>query len=118
MASWTCSAIWTHLAHQLPSYVQDAAAGHGWIGHLVRRFHLEAWAARNAPKLQSVGASLAKPALSFGKGAVSLLVTLATIVALVLLLLLEGPKMRRGTLGLMSPERAARTRWRARSISR
>jgi predicted PurR-regulated permease PerM len=98
----------THLAHRLPSYVQDAAAGHGWIGHLVRRFHLEAWAARNAPKLQSFGASLAKPALSFGKGAVSLLATLATIAALVLLLLLEGPAMRRGTLGLMSPERAAR----------
>jgi predicted PurR-regulated permease PerM len=98
----------THLAHRLPSYVQDAAAGHGWIGHLVRRFHLTAWAARNAPKLQSVGASLAKPALSLGKGAASLLVTLATIAALVLLLLLEGPKMRRGTLSLMSPERAAR----------
>jgi predicted PurR-regulated permease PerM len=86
----------THLAHRLPLYLRDAAAGHGWIGHLARRFHLEAWAARNAPKLQSLGASLAKPALNFGKGAVSLLATLATIIALVLLLLLEGPKMRRG----------------------
>jgi predicted PurR-regulated permease PerM len=98
----------THLAHRLPLYVQDAAAGHGWVGHLARRFHIEAWVARNAPKLESLGASLAKPALSFGKGAVSLLATLATIAALVLLLLLEGPKMRGGLLGLMSPERAAR----------
>jgi predicted PurR-regulated permease PerM len=103
----------THLAHRLPLYVRDAAAGHGWIGHLARRFHLEAWAARNAPKLESLGASLAKPALNLGKGAVSLLATLATIVALVLLLLLlllllEGPKMRRGVLAAMSPERAPR----------
>ena len=98
----------THLAHQLPLYVRDAAAGRGWIGHLARRFHVETWAARNAPKLESLGASLARPALSFGKGAASLLATLATIAALVLLLLLEGPKMRRGLLGLMSEERAAR----------
>ncbi len=98
----------THLAHRLPSYVQDAEHGHGWIGHLARRFHLEAWAARNAPKLQSLAASLARPALSVGKGAASLLARLATIAALVLLLLLEGPKMRRGLLGLMSPDRAAR----------
>ncbi len=98
----------THLAHRLPSYVQDAEHGRGWIGHLARRFHLEAWAQRNAPKLHSLAASLAKPALSVGKGAASVLARLATIAALVLLLLLEGPKMRRGLLGLMSPQRAAR----------
>jgi predicted PurR-regulated permease PerM len=97
----------THLAHRLPLYVRDAAAGHGWIGHLARRFHVETWAARNAPKLESLGARLARPALSFGKGAASLLATLATIAALVLLLLLEGPKMRRGLLGLMPDKRAA-----------
>jgi len=98
----------THLSQRLPSYVQAAEHGHGWIGHLARRFHLVAWAARNAPKLQSLGASLAKPALTFGKGAISLVATLGTIAVLVLLLLLEGPKMRRGVLDLMSPERAAR----------
>ena len=93
----------THLSQRLPSYVQDAEHGHGWIGHLLRRFHLAAWAARNAPKLQSLGTSLARPALTFGKGAVSLVVTLGTIAVLVVLLLLEGPGMRRGVLGLMSP---------------
>src|SRR6266700_6636381 len=98
----------THLSQHLPAYVQDAQRGHGWIGHLVRRLHLTAWAARNAPKLQSLGASLARPALSFGKGAVSLVATLGTIAVLVLLLLLEGPKMRRGLLALMEPQRAAR----------
>jgi predicted PurR-regulated permease PerM len=98
----------THLAHRLPSYVRAASQGRGWIGHLVRRLHLTAWATRNAPKLRNLGGTLAKPALSFGKGAASLLAAVATIVALVLLLLLEGPKMRRGLLGLMSKDRAAR----------
>jgi predicted PurR-regulated permease PerM len=62
----------------------------------------------NDRRLQSFGVSLAKPALSLGKGAVSLLVTLGTIAVLVMLLLLEGPKMRQGILGLMAPERARR----------
>ena len=107
----------THLARGLPGYVQDASQGHGWVGHVVRRFHLQAWVARNAPKLETLGTSLARPALAVGKGAVSLLATLTTILALVLLLLLEGPKMRRGLLGMMSPDRAARYSKVAREIS-
>ena len=97
----------THFSHQLPSYVQSAEQGRGWIGHLVRRFHLQAWVNHNAPKLQSLGTTLAKPALTVGKGAVSLLATLGTIFALLVLFLLEGPKMRRWLLGLMPPDKAA-----------
>src|SRR5215469_5715103 len=97
----------THFSHQLPSYVQSAEHGSGWIGHLIRRFHLQAWVNHNAPKLQSLGTTLAKPALTVGKGAASLLATLGTIFALVVLFLLEGPKMRRGLLQLLSPDRAA-----------
>jgi predicted PurR-regulated permease PerM len=95
-----------HFSHALPAYVQAAEHGRGWIGHLVTRFHLSAWVARNAPKLQSLGTTLAKPALTVGKGAASFLATLATIFALIVLFLLEGPKMRQGLLQLMSPERA------------
>jgi hypothetical protein len=57
----------THLSQRLPSYVQDAEHGRGWIGHLARRYHLAAWAQRNAPKLESIGMNLAKPALSAGR---------------------------------------------------
>ena len=51
----------THFSQRLPSYVQAAEHGRGWIGHLVTRFHLQAWVTRNAPKLQSLGTTLAKP---------------------------------------------------------
>jgi predicted PurR-regulated permease PerM len=98
----------THLSHRLPVYIHDAAQGRGWVGHLARRFHLTEWVTRNAPNLEALGAKLARPALTFGKGAASVLATLATVAALVLLLLLEGPAMRRTVLGAMSPDRATR----------
>ena len=87
----------------MPSYVSSAEHGSGWIGQLLRRFHLQAWVTRNAPKLETLGGSLAKPALTFGKGAVSLLAELGTVAALVVLFLLEGPKMRTAVLACCRP---------------
>ncbi|MGD0245236.1 MAG: AI-2E family transporter [Streptosporangiaceae bacterium] len=97
----------THLANKLPSYVASAQHGTGWIGHLVTKYHIQSWVQRNTPKLVSYAQSLSKPALSIGAGALSLLIELATIFILVLLLLLEGPKMRRWILGQLTPARAA-----------
>ena len=99
----------THLADQLPTYVANAQHGKGWIGHLVTRYHIQSWVQRNTPKLITYAQSLSKPALTIGAGALSLLIELATIFILVLLLLLEGPKMRRWILGQMTPARAATT---------
>jgi len=62
---------------------------------------------RNAPKLVTYGQALGKPALTIGAGALSLIIELTTIFILVLLLLLEGPKMRIWVLGQMTPGRAA-----------
>jgi len=107
----------THFSQRLPSYVQAAEHGRGWIGYLVRRFHLQAWVTRNAPKLQSLGTTLARPALNVGRGAVSMLATLGTIFALLVLFLLEGPKMGRWLLELMPPERAAYCRRVAGEVS-
>ena len=107
----------THLAAQLPAYVRDAEDGHGWIGQLARHFHLQQWVARNAPKLQSLVASLARPALNFGKGAASVIGTLLTIFALTILLLLEGPNIWSGLLGWLSPARADRWSRMAREIN-
>jgi predicted PurR-regulated permease PerM len=97
----------THLADLLPNYVASAEHGQGWIGHLVRKYHIQNWVQRNAPKLVTYGQALSKPALSIGAGALSLVIELVTIFILVLLLLLEAPKMRRALLGQMSPARKA-----------
>ncbi len=98
----------THLSDQLPTYVANAQHGRGWIGHLVTRYHIQAWVQRNTPKLVSYAQSLSKPALSIGAGALSLVIELLTIFFLVLLLLIEAPKMRTWILSQMRPARAAK----------
>jgi predicted PurR-regulated permease PerM len=107
----------THLARGLPTYVNQAEHGRGWLGHLVIKYHVQAWIQSNAPKLAGFGRNLAKPALTLGKGAISLVIALLTIFALVLLLLIEGPKLRAGLLGLMEPARAERYTRIAREVN-
>ncbi len=97
----------TDLAGRLPGYVTSAEHGTGWIGHLATKYHIQAWVQKNAPKLVTYVESLSKPVLTVGKGAISLVIELFTIFVLVLLLLLEAPKIRKWLLGQMRPERAA-----------
>src|SRR3974390_567922 len=96
-----------HLADRLPSYVASAQHGRGWVGHLVTRYHVQHWVQRNTPKLVGYAQSLSKPALTVGKGAISIIIELFTLFVLVLLLLLEGPKMWNWTLGQMTPDHQA-----------
>ncbi len=99
----------THLAENLPKYVKQAEHGKGWIGHLVSKYHVQHWVQQNlAPKLTTFAKSLSKPALSLGKGAVSLVVAMVALFVLVLLLLLEGSKMRSGFLRMLRPQHRAR----------
>ncbi len=107
----------SHLATALPTYVTKAEQGQGAVGRLVTRYHLNEWVVKNAPKLVVYGKDLAHPALSLGKGAVSIVFELFTIFVLVVLLLLEGPKLRQGLLDLMIPRRAARLSEMAREVN-
>ena len=112
----------THFAHALPAYVKDAEAGHGWIGHLVRHYHIVYWVKKNSPKIVSFAESLSRPVLAVGKGALAAVAYLVVLFFFVLLLLLEAPKMKAATLGYLAP--TSRERWRhlgdvaTRSVSR
>ena len=96
----------THLANNLPTYVNNAEHGKGWIGKLVQHYHVQQWVQQNTSKLVSFGQNLSAPALAVGKGALTLSIELLAIFVLVLLLLLEGPRLRRGLLSLLSPGQA------------
>ncbi len=98
----------THLSQTLPNYVRHAQHGTGWIGHLIRRYHVEAWVSKNSAKLISLAQGLSKPALALGRGAVSVLLAMLLIFTLVLLLLIEGPVLRATVLRWVSPEREER----------
>jgi predicted PurR-regulated permease PerM len=109
----------THLAENMPKYIRQAEHGQGTIGRLIRKYHVEHWVQTNvSPKLASFAKNFSKPALSVGKGALSLVIALVTIFVLVLLMLLEGEKIRRGVLRLMAPERAAEYSRIANEVSR
>jgi predicted PurR-regulated permease PerM len=108
----------THLTSRLTEYVTNAQNGTGWIGHLVRKYHVQQWVSQNAQKLVNYAQSLSAPALRFGKGAFSLVIELLTIFILMLLLLLEGPKLRKGILSLMKPSVAAEVSAVSGSVTR
>jgi predicted PurR-regulated permease PerM len=108
----------TNLADGLPSYVDKAQHGQGWIGHLIRQYHVLPWVQHNASKIAGFAQSLSGPALALGKGAVSLLVALTTIFFLVVLLLIEGPLMRAWILGNMTPQRSERVARVAAQVNR
>lgn len=95
-----------HLARQVPSYVAATEHGRGVLGRLVQHYHLQPWVRTHAPKLQELGANLAKPALAVGKGALVLIGKMLAVFTLVVLLLLEGPRMRAGLLAVLSPQQA------------
>jgi predicted PurR-regulated permease PerM len=108
----------THLADNLPTYIQQAEQGKKWYGKLVQRYHVQQWVQQNEAKLVSFGQDISAPALAVGKGALSLLIELLTIFILVLLLLLEGPRLRRGTLSLLSPGQAQEMQAIASEVNR
>jgi predicted PurR-regulated permease PerM len=108
----------THLAGNLPTYVQRAEQGKDWYGKLVRHYHVQQWVQKNEAKLVSFGQSISAPALDVGEGALSLLIELLTIFILVLLLLLEGPRLRRGLLSLLSPAQAEEVQAVASQVNR
>jgi predicted PurR-regulated permease PerM len=108
----------THLANNLPTYVSNAEHGKGWLGKLVQHYHVQQWVQQNSAKLVTFGQDFSKPALAVGKGAFSLLIELLTIFILVLLLLLEGPRLRRGLLSLFSPRQAAEMQAIASEVNR
>jgi predicted PurR-regulated permease PerM len=108
----------THLANNLPTYVSNVENGKGWLGKLVTHYHVQTWIKQNASKLASFGETISAPALSVGKSALSLIIELVTIFILVLMLLLEGPKLRRGFLGLLSPAQAREMQAIASEVNR
>jgi predicted PurR-regulated permease PerM len=108
----------THLISKLPSYVKSAEHGRGWIGHLVKKYHVQHWVQQNLPKLQAYAKNLSKPALKIGTGALTVGFSVFVVFILVLLLLLEGHKLRNGVLQLFSPTRAARATRIAGEVSR
>jgi predicted PurR-regulated permease PerM len=108
----------THLSHTLPKYVQKAEHGKGWLGKILRRYHVEKWIHKNSSKLVTLARNLSKPALALGKGAVTVLFALVTMFAFTMILLLEATKIRESIIAVLAPAHEERIRRVSAAVSR
>jgi predicted PurR-regulated permease PerM len=99
-----------HFSKQVPSLVSQAKKGHGPLGRLLFRLHLQKYLSEGSAKLGSQLSKVLKPATAFsvGAAAVSTVVTLLTIAILTFFTMLEAPRMWAGFLGLFQPSTANR----------
>ena len=95
----------THLADRLPGYI--ASAQHGTAGSATSWPGTTSRAGCSGTRPSWSATPSRSASLTVGKGAVSLMIELFTLFVLVLLLLLEGPKMWNWTLSQMTPGRRA-----------
>jgi len=102
----------------LPTYVEEAKAGRGPAGDLVQRYQLDTYLERNQDKLRATITGAGGPAAKFASGIFSTLAAVLTILVLVFLLLLEGPKVVAGLLHLVPPRHRDRVRRVARDSNR
>jgi len=89
--------------NDFPAYVNNAEAGKGTIGHLVKKYKIEAYVDQNQPKLESALKSAEKPLVKVATSLLNTLTALATIIVTTFLLLLEGPRMLAGGQAMLSP---------------
>ena len=108
----------TKFVNDFPRLVQDAQAGKGTIGHLVKKYDLVNKAQQYEPKLRAALSQNGSKALSIVRAVGNGLVAVLTILVLTFLLLLEGQKGLDSSMALMAPERQARLRRIGRDSSR
>ncbi len=99
-----------HFGEQVPTLVREAKKGHGPLGRLLYRLHLQKYISEGSTKLTAQITKILTPATAFsvGAAAVSTIVTIVTIAILTFFTMLEAPRMWRGFLSLFQPATADR----------
>ena len=102
----------TNFGQELPGLIDEAKKGHGLLGRLVYRFHLQKYLSESSSKITSQITKVLKPATAFSVGAAafSTLVAIVTIAVLTFFTMLEAPRMWGGFLGLFRHHTADRLR--------
>jgi predicted PurR-regulated permease PerM len=87
----------------LPGYVDDAKAGRGTIGHIVKRYKVDDYVQRNQDRFKKSLTTAGRQVPHYLGKVASGVVALVTILVLSFLMLLEGPRMQRGALQVIEP---------------
>ncbi len=97
-------------AAKAPDLIEQARQGRGPVGELLTRFNVLDYVQRNEAQIRQFATGLGTPALSAVRTAAETVVGFVTIIVLAYLLVLQGPTMVHGTLGMLPPARAERVR--------
>lgn len=98
----------TTLAKQAPQLYDDARNGKGPIGDLIQRYNLDNLVADNEDKIRSSLSNLGTPAFGAVRTAGTAVAAIVTIFVLAYLMVLEGPKIVAGSIGLLAPQNRER----------
>jgi predicted PurR-regulated permease PerM len=98
-------------SNDFPTYVRDARAGRGPIGRLVKRYKLDGYVQRNKDKIQQAVSGFGTGALKVVRSVAVAVALLLTVMVLAFMMILYGPDMLSGAMGMLSPPTARR--WRA-----
>jgi predicted PurR-regulated permease PerM len=90
-------------ANNFPHYVDDAKAGKGPVGRLVKKYKIDKWVNDNQDRIKTAIQNSGKQALGIAKKVGNTVAALATIMVLTYLLLAEGPRVLAGGVGMLSP---------------
>jgi predicted PurR-regulated permease PerM len=97
-------------ADNFPQYVEDAKAGRGPLGGIVKRYDLDRRIDERRDDLQQALNNLGRNSLDIVRGVGNAVAAALTIFVLTILMLLSGPRMMRTGLGALSPPKAEHVR--------
>jgi predicted PurR-regulated permease PerM len=99
-----------HFANNFDKYVSDARAGKGPVGDLVKEYDLDKRFQENKDDIQNYLSSAGGGAIDVARTIASGVLALLTVVVLSFLMILYGPELLDGGLGILSPPKRARVK--------
>jgi predicted PurR-regulated permease PerM len=98
------------LVDKAPAYIDQARAGRGPVGALIKRYKLDQYVARNQARLREIGSHITTPAIGVLRSVFSTLVGLVSIFVLTFLMVLQGPKLLAASTAALPERRRDRVR--------
>jgi predicted PurR-regulated permease PerM len=98
------------LVDKAPAYIDQARAGQGPVGALIKRYKLDQYVARNQARLREIGSHITTPAIGVLRSVFSTLVGLVSIFVLTFLMVLQGPKLLAAWTAALPERRRDRVR--------
>ncbi|HVE93574.1 MAG TPA: AI-2E family transporter [Acidimicrobiales bacterium] len=89
---------------ELPTFVEDARDGRGRIGKLVERYNLGRYLENNQERIEQARSDLGKRALPLAGTVASSVAATLTVLVLAILMVLRGPEMQQGFLGIFESD--------------